>query len=168
MILRVGEWVLDVYIERTLEYYAEESAQRCDCAYCRNFSASVDAEYPQLRPFLAQFGIDIDTPDESMPYDQPGKMWYENIYSVCGQILEGDQTVQTIQGVDVELSAENTREIPSSAPSPCFYLNVGMIQLPWILDEPMDETISPANEPSFLKKMWEKLLFRGGNDRLKS
>lgn len=168
MILQDADWKFDIDMQRTMQYYAEESAQRCDCAYCRNFSAAVDGKFPELRPFLAQFGIDIDTPDESMPFDQPGEMWYENVYSVCGNILDGDDTIRNIYGIDVHVSSENTIGIPSSAPKPCFYLSIGMIRLPWVLDEPMEETVSPANEPTFLAKMWQKLLSKVRNDPVQS
>ena len=168
MILQVGDWVVDIDLERTMQYYAEESAQRCDCAYCRNFSSAVDLKYPQLRPFLAQFGVDIDTPDESMPYDRPGEIWYENVYSVCGNVLKGENGIRNIDTVAVEISSENIQQIPSSAPEPHFFLNVGMIMLPWVLEEPLEETLSPANEPSFLEKMRDKLLSKIRGDRFTS
>jgi hypothetical protein len=168
MILRVGEWKLDIDVQRTMQYYAKESEQRCDCAYCRNFSAVVDEKFPDLRSFLVQFGVDIDTPDESMPYDGPGEMWYVNVYSVCGKILEGDGKKLEVDGVNIHLFSENRRQVPSYSPEPSFFLETGMIALPWVLDEPMEETISPANEPSFLEKMWHKLLSWVKNDRVQS
>lgn len=41
-----------------------------------------------------------------------------------------------------------------------FMLEVGEMVLPWVLEEDMDEVISPANEPEFLEKMYRKLLSR--------
>ena len=43
-----------------------------------------------------------------------------------------------------------------------FLLEVGEVLLPWILEEDMDEVISPANEPEFLERMYRKLMQRDG------
>ena len=46
--------------------------------------------------------------------------------------------------------------------APYFVLWVGPMNLPWVLDEPLEEEeiVSPANQPSFLKRMWNWLLNR--------
>jgi len=36
-------------------------------------------------------------------------------------------------------------------------LEVGEMQLPWVMHEDPDEVISPANEPEFLEKMYRKM-----------
>lgn len=45
-----------------------------------------------------------------------------------------------------------------------FVLSVGPISLPWVLDEPAADVESPANELSFLKRMWDRLLRRQTGD----
>lgn len=45
-----------------------------------------------------------------------------------------------------------------------FFLGVSQIILPWVLGEPMKDTVSPANELSFLKKMWARLLSKPHRD----
>ena len=87
MIIEIDGWKFDVDITATMEYSANEAAEHCDCGYCRNFYASIDREYPDLRPFLTQFGVDIEAPDELLPYDFPGEMDYDGYYAVCGWIL---------------------------------------------------------------------------------
>jgi hypothetical protein len=37
-----------------------------------------------------------------------------------------------------------------------------------VLDEPVADVISPANDPSFLQKMWNRLLTRCGKSKIKS
>lgn len=160
MILKIDDWEFDIDMERTMAYSAEEAAGHCDCAYCRNFYAVVDVDYPELRPFLAKFGIDLDAPDELMPYDCAGDMHYDGIYMVSGKILQrGSKPLLDRGCLTVEARPyEDGPHVPHCCPEPNFALDVGTVILPWVLDEPMEETISPANEPSFLKKMWDRLL----------
>jgi hypothetical protein len=39
-----------------------------------------------------------------------------------------------------------------------FVFNTGLLELPWVLDEDMDEVISPANEPEYMQRMMNRLL----------
>ena len=41
---------------------------------------------------------------------------------------------------------------------PFFVFTTGLLDLPWVLDEDMDEVISPANEPEYLQRMMNRLL----------
>ena len=41
-------------------------------------------------------------------------------------------------------------------------LEVGEVELPWVLAEDWEDVISPANEPEFLEKMYRKLIRRNG------
>lgn len=172
MILQISDWKFDIDIAQTMEYSGAEAAEHCDCAYCRNFYAAVDTQYPELRPFLVQFGIKIEAPDELMPYDYEGKMYYDGAYMVCGRIIQSGEKPMIIRDVCICATAGNS---PSDAidfnhncPEPCFALDISTIVLPWVLDEPMEETVSPANFPSFLKKMWNRLLSRAKKNKIES
>lgn len=160
MILEIDDWKFDIDMTATMEYSAKEVAEHCDCAYCRNFYAAVDGVYPNLRPYLAQFGLDIEAPDESLPIDIENEMWYDSVYLVCGKILAAGSSDLLCDGVQIRPTKEHELHINSRCPEPRFFLDVGRLILPWLLDEPMEDVISPANEPSFLKKMWNKLLKR--------
>ena len=158
MILEIDGWKFDVDMEATMEYSSNEAKDYCNCAYCRNFYAAVDNAYPNLRPFLAQFGLNIEAPDELMPFDMEDRMDYDGVYAVAGRILHvGDELLQ-VDGL--RIAPELDSQIDHSQLEPCFYLAIDNIQLPWVLDEPMKDVVSPANFPSFLKKMWNKLLGR--------
>ena len=164
MRLTFGDWQFDVDIAATMAYSAAEASEHCDCAYCRNYYAAAES---QLRFFLVSFGVDIEAPDELMPYDFPGEMQYECYYAVAGKILKegkepicaGEATI--LPELDVNL------HINTGCEAPCFFLHVS-VTLPWILEEPMEEVVSPANEPSFLKKMWNRLLSKSRETTLKS
>ena len=160
MILQIGDWKFEIDMERTMAYSAAEAAEHCDCAYCRNFYTAVDEAYPGLRPFLAQFGIDIEAPEEMMPYDFQNDMFYDGCYAVCGRILQIGKSPFIVADAQILPHRYNDLHIESGCKEPCFFLNVSGIILPWVLNEPMEDVVSPANEPSFLKKMWDRLLGR--------
>lgn len=156
MILQIDDWVFDIDIDQTMAYSAAEAAAHCECAYCRNFYGAVDQAYPELRLFLSQFGLDMEAPDEQMPYDVDGRMYYDSVYMVCGCITQWG--VKPIRLGNVLIRPSVGGDCNHSCQQPNFALEVDSVILPWILDEPMEETVSPANFPEFLKKMWERLL----------
>lgn len=162
LILKIDDWVFDIDMEQTMEYSAAEAAEHCECAYCRNFYAAVDAHYPTLRPFLGQFGVDITSPEEQMPYDINGKMYYDSVYMVSGKVIQEGKRAFSCDGLLIEpISVSENAEtihINHSCPAPCFALDVSTVVLPWVLDEPLKQTVSPANFPAFLKRMWQRLL----------
>lgn len=160
MILQIDDWTFDIDMARTMEYSAAEAAEHCDCAYCRNFYAAVDGKYPELRPFLAQFGIDIEAPEEMCPFAGESIL-YDPVYRVYGRILRPGS--YEMQAGPVNLVAR-----ASEGQQDCFLLDCYEVFLPWSLDEPFEEVISPANEPSFLKKMWDRLLGRAKNNGFRS
>lgn len=170
MVLDINDWKFDIDLTATMTYSAAETAEHCDCAYCRNFYAAVDDVYPNLRPFLAQFGLDIEAPDELMPYDNEKQLWYDGVYAVSGKILSAGLSELVCDGLLIHPKQENEHElhINVGCPEPRFLLDVGSFILPWVLDEPMKDVISPANFPSFLKKMWYKLLNRQPKDEITS
>ena len=157
MIISIEDWVFDVDMTATMEYSAREAAEHCDCGYCRNFYASVDEAYPQLRPFLAQFGLDIEAPEELMPFDPT---LYVSCYAVEGHIVKKGKPLIMVDGVKVMPQTAMDAMINCGMCAPYFVLSVGPITLPWVLDEPKGEVMSPANEPPFLKRMWNRLLGR--------
>ncbi len=160
MLLKIADWEFDIDLEATMAYSAAEAATHCDCAYCRNFYAAVDIACPEARPFLTRFGLDIEAPEELMPFDDGT---YDVTYAVCGRILHRGGALY-VSGVPVYPDTDTNVNV--ACPSPFFVLNIGLLRLPWVLDEPFDEVVSPANTPSFLKKMWNKLLGRA-EDTLK-
>ena len=89
MILEIGDWIFEVDMTATMEYSAREAAEHCLCATCRNFYAAVDVHYPELRPFLARFGLDVEAPDRMTPVEPEGAaLDYDPEYIVFGQVLQ--------------------------------------------------------------------------------
>lgn len=157
MILEIDDWKFDVDIAATMEYSAAEAADHCTCAYCRNFYAAVDDTYPQLRRFLAQFGLDIEAPDELIPYE-PTEC--EAYYAVGGRILKQGSGPFVVDGLTLFPQQAQEAMVNTRIGVPFFFLLAGLMHLPWVLSEPMEDVESPANLPSFLKRMWDRLLNR--------
>lgn len=162
MILQIDDWKFDIDMERTMEYSAAEAREHCDCAYCRNFYAAVDKAQPELRPFLAQFGLDVEAPEEMYtPFVNKDLVDYMPVYVVYGKILRGGQYEMAAGSVNLVAAHIDGCE-------DYFVLECYEVFLPWVLDEPIEDVVSPANEPGFLQKMILKLLGRGWKSDLQS
>ncbi|MBQ7828258.1 MAG: hypothetical protein IJ386_08345, partial [Clostridia bacterium] len=79
------EYVFEVDIEKTIEYYKTHSLCECDC--CKNFYAQIGGKFPKLEYFLSDFGVDIAKPDECMSVDLENTIQYIGVdYTVCGKV----------------------------------------------------------------------------------
>ncbi len=155
MRLEMNGWEFDVDMSETMAYSAKVLTDHCQCGYCRNFYQAVDGAYPDLRPFLAKFGMHVETPEELMPFE-PTVCTVS--YCISGRILR--RSAYPLAGGGTIFSVETQEEMPfeTQCKSPYFVLTSGFLELPWLLEEDMNEVISTANEPEFLEKMWNKLL----------
>lgn len=159
MVLQILDWKFDVDLARTMRYSALEAEGHCICSYCRNFYGVVDTVCPQMRPFMAQFGVDIEAPETLFPYDVDQKMVYEGEYLVFGSILqEGSGAIAVGDTVVFPLG-----ETDDDMEQPHFRLSFEHLVAPWVLQEPMEDVISTANDPDFLKVMQDRLLNRAND-----
>lgn len=149
MILKIDDWLFDIDPEKTKEHSSFAFQTHCTCGYCANYYRAVDAAYPGLRPFLERFFVEIQGPSEMYPFEP---MLCLIGYKVNGKILEFGREPMMVNGVPV---------MPVPLDGQRFLLEVGELPLPWVLEEDMDEVISPANEPEFLENMYRKMLRRG-------
>ena len=144
MKITLADWIFEVDTAATAAYTLKCSTDHCTCAYCRNYYETIDIAHPTLRPFLRRFGILAEGPSEVMPLEPTLVMAG---YRVTGRILTRGKARMHADHVPVHIeeSDEGT-----------FLLWVGEMELPWNQPEPMDDVISPANQPEFLLRMNEK------------
>ena len=157
MTITVEDWVFDIDPVKTREHTAFAVNSHCTCGYCENYYRAVGREYPDLIPFLDRFFLDVEGPSEMYPFEPTLCLV---AYKVFGRIVEAGSGPIMVDGVPImgQLIDENT-----------FKLEVGEIELPWILEEDMDEVVSPANEPEFLERMYRIMIKRNwGNDAFPS
>ena len=157
MIISIADWVFDVDMETNIEYSSLQAAEHCTCGYCRNYYQSIDSAYPDVRPFFAQFGINIEGPDELSPFEPT---IYEATFVINGRILQTGKLRIAVDNVPVMVQTADEADLDSERPMPYFALTIGLMELPWVLDEPMDDVVSPANEELYMQRMWKKLMKR--------
>ena len=124
MILEFSDWIFNVDTQATQEYYFEELPNRCECTFCRNYFATVDMLYPGLRSFLKKFQIDLGVPEILLPFKST---LYQASYYGIGQILRFGTT--PIQLDEITVVAEEGEEQNT------FLLHIGLMDLPWVLEE---------------------------------
>lgn len=162
MILTVSDWIFDVDISATMSYSAGIWEDHCTCGYCRNFYETLNDAYPQLKGFMENFGMNSLTPEEMSPIEPTLCM---ASYCISGSVVKRGIFPIDIGGVVLTVSADY--ENPLYEPpfgKPFFVLTTGLLELPWVLDEDMDEVISPANEPEYLQRMMNRLLQTADGD----
>ena len=156
MIIQVADWIFDVDVSKTMEYSSNVWEDHCQCGYCRNFYASLNDTYPQLRSFMERFGMNSLTPEEMSPIEPTLCMVS---YCISGTILQHGIYPFDIGGVVLSVSSsESNPDYHPPFGTPFFVLTTGLLDLPWVLDEDMNEVISPANEPEYMQRMMNRLL----------
>ena len=154
MILKIDDWKFDVNLEDTRVHSSFSASRHCTCAYCENYYRGVRYAAPNLKPFLEDFGVDLEGPVEMYPFEPTICLV---AYRVTGRILAYGAGPIMVDNVPVLPTPEDERQ---------FKLEVGEIGLPWVMLEDPDEVVSPANEPEFLERMYEKLFQRRSGDFL--
>ena len=166
MVIQVADWVFDVDIPATMAYSAGIWEDHCTCGYCRNFYETLDSAYPQLKAFLKQFGMNSLTPEEMSPIE-PTLCLVS--YCFSGTIVKHGIFPIDIDGVVFTVSTHESNPLyEPSFGKPFFVLTSGLLELPWVLDEDMDEVISPANEPEYLQRMMDRLLENADSETIVS
>lgn len=161
MLISVHDWQFDVDIPLNMEISAAQASQHCTCGYCRNFYQGINAACPTLRPFLSRLGIHIEGPDELSPFEPT---IYEVSYIINGSILQRSDQHLYIDSIPVKILTSDEADMDTVRPKPYFVLTVGLIELPWLLDEDPEQVVSPANEEQYLLRMQKKLLSRAGDE----
>ena len=63
-----------------------------------------------------------------------------------------------VDGIPVRILKSDAADMDTERPEPYFVLLFGLMELPWLLDEPAEDVISPANDPAYIERMKEKLI----------
>ena len=161
MILTVADWIFDVDIPATMEYSAYVGKDQCTCGYCRNFVKTLNDAYPQLKAFLEQFGMNSLTPEEMSPIEPTLCM---ASYCISGTVVKRGIYPIDLGGVVLSVPQEPDPLYEPTFGQPFFVFTTGLLDLPWVLEEDMDEVISPANEPEYMQRMMNRLLENADSD----
>ena len=165
MLVSIHNWQFDVDVPLNMEISSAQAADHCMCGYCRNFYAAVDKKYPSMRAFLAQFGTDIEGPDELSPFEPT---IYEASYIINGTVPKSSHEMFSVDGIPVRVVPSAKADMDTVRPEPYFVLVIGLLELPWVLEEDPRDVVSPANEEAYLQRMEKKLLDRLATENLRS
>ena len=100
-------------------------ASDCDCDECEIFRSNFADEYPEIVPFLDQFGLKVD---DAVEIVDNGIDWgklkraYTVFYCVKGEIDE-DRIETTVGGLKVVFNSEITNP-PVKIRTPHFFINI--------------------------------------------
>lgn len=165
MIITLEDWVLDIDLENTHAYTDHLLSDHCECGYCRNFYTTVEEVYPGFRRFLKQFGADAEAPVDFLPVE-PTLCVVS--YAVSGSILSTGNRPIHVGNCSFKIESMEQLDYELKCKKPYFVFTSQFLELPWVLNEDMNEVISPANEPECLERMWEKLLIDAPDTFFKS
>lgn len=94
MLLELGNYILDIDVERTRSFYnqARSITDACNCQGCRNYvkwALSVSDE-PSIS--FQRMGVALDKPSEIYvnTRNKDGSLFYGGFYHLCGKILKGE------------------------------------------------------------------------------
>ena len=158
MIFRFANFVLDVDVERTREFYARDDRWQCDCRSCRNYDKAILTAPETVLDFLRSMGVDPLKPAEIYSVkgelEEDGTLWYNGWLHVCGVLVECPKTTCKTMGkynfyayeTNVEyfpdpdypfsvLPVKNLAVVAKDFPEPVLQLEIDT-RLPWVLPEP--------------------------------
>lgn len=146
MMISLADWQFRVDAVSTEDYTTRCSLDHCTCPYCQNFYENIDRVEPMLRPVLGKFGIFLNGPCEVMPFEPT---LVAACYRVTGKILKRGTASLHVETVPLR---------PEEADENTFFLWIGPVELPWTQEEPVEDVLSPANQPEFMDRMMQRLL----------
>ena len=126
-------YVFEVDIEETVDYYKTHSL--CECDYCNNLYTQIKGKFPKLESFLAEFGVDIAKPDETMPVEMDNLINYISVdYTVCGKVAAmGQYEIDIHDNLFFNVVITDGFASPNQQTGDYFTISVCNIELPWVL-----------------------------------
>lgn len=92
MNIQFGNYLLDIDVEKTKEFYktAETITQGCDCSGCCNYEKAKHKFPIEVLHFFDKIGVDITKAAEIIPYaseNDKKSILYGGFYHICGTLL---------------------------------------------------------------------------------
>ena len=140
-IIEKEDYVFNVDIEKTKEYYATKVL--CDCDECQNYYRQAENTFQKLKNFLLDFGIDIARPDEICSTYSKGRVDYHVVaYTAVGECVKCGKYEIDMEdgGLFLNLVINKNPAYPNEQEErQCFEIVVYNIRLPWVLETPHEE-----------------------------
>ena len=155
--IQKDEYVFEVDIERTIDYYKTHSL--CECVCCKNFYAQIKGKFPKLESFLADFGIDIEKPDNCMSIELNDEIQYIGIdYTVCGKISTmSEYEIDIHDNLFFSLVITDGFSSTNEQTGDYFTISVSNVfELPWVLNKPFPSPIQ-SKLKNKIKKFFKRI-----------
>jgi hypothetical protein len=153
MIFEYGQYMVDVDVARTIQFYeqAEFVSNGCSCDGCRNYEHAVEVLPQPVRSFFAELGIDMKKICECYVNctNQDGSLLYGGFYHLCGTLSGGrsawvqngpdsaywekGRTFSVDQNFHVSFSA-SLDLLEKNFPLPALQLEISA-NIPWVLEK---------------------------------
>ena len=157
-IIKKEDYVFDVDVEKTKEYYSSKTL--CDCDECRNFYRQAENTFPKIKDFLLDFGIDIVRPEESCSTYDKGKVSYHAVsYTAIGECIQCGQYEFDIEdgGLFLNLVINKNPVFPHEQEDrQCFEIVVYNIELPWVLETPHEDELPKTSLWTRIRNLFKK------------
>lgn len=157
MELTLGEYILEINVEETKDYYRSERyvSEGCKCDGCQNYELAVDRVSLEIRKLFDELGIDIKKPAEVyVNYSENDILCYGGFYHICGKIIEGESPWEIISRTEKSMTSHLIEEnmicvannykiafqvecslLSENFPKPYIQMEI-VAYLPWLLEKP--------------------------------
>ncbi len=149
MLFQLGDYQLDIDIERTRAFYqaAEVITDGCVCDGCSNYLLAADGFPQSVKEFFTMLGIDIRKAAEIITWcsEDGGKsLFYGGFYHICGRIVNhvdcweengarNDTMYPIAAGYAVGFT-ESVSLLEKDFPIPALQMEISFRNVPWLLE----------------------------------
>ena len=139
MIFTLGEYILDIDVEKTKDFY-RDYVYECNCDACVNYKLAATDTFPDVSKLFDQFGLDISKPSEVYDMDSENNILFcGGWYHISGKIIKdtasksNEDMCLLNDNFRIGFSTECTL-LEKNFPTPCFQMYI-YAHLPWKLDK---------------------------------
>ncbi len=120
---------MNIDIIKNKEYYKKKN-DLCTCDMCKNYYLQIEKEYPKIKKYLNDIGVDITRPNELMWESEGEEIKYFNCeYVVFGKCEDDFEYI--IDGIKI---TKDKVHAPVNVSDEYFVLGLGAITLKNIID----------------------------------
>lgn len=138
MIFEFSQWVVDIDVEKTREFYNNASfvSEVCPCSGCRNYEKAIDFLPDEVISFFSRLGIEMKKIREVyVNYaNADNTVYYGGFYHVCGKIISGENKGFSVAKDFTVLFQSDCYLLEDNFPVPAIQIEI-LTNIPWVLNE---------------------------------
>lgn len=149
MIFELGDYRLEIDVERTRAFYRDAGflTEDCICDGCCNYLLAADGFPQEVKEFFGRLGVDLKKAAEIIAWcaeDEGKSLFYGGFYHLCGRILncvdcweENGAMSDKIYPIAEEYAVAFTEKVhllEEGFPVPVLQMEIFFHHVPWLLD----------------------------------